>query len=114
MDNTRRMISVGIDIGTTTTQVVFSELSLVAIARAGQIPRLDIADRSVLFESDIVFTPLIDSRTIDADKLSSIIRTQYEKAGILPSQVETGAAIITGETARKQNADKVLAAIAGL
>jgi len=114
MDNTRRMISVGIDIGTTTTQVVFSELSLVAIARAGQIPRLDIADRTVLFESDIVFTPLIDSRTIDADTLSSIIRAQYEKAGILPSQVETGAAIITGETARKQNADKVLAAIAGL
>ena len=48
MEEPRRMISVGIDIGTTTTQVVFSELNLVEVARAGQIPRIDIADRRVL------------------------------------------------------------------
>ena len=114
MDGSRRMISVGIDVGTTTTQVVFSELSLVQVARAGQIPRIDISDRTVLYQSDIVFTPLLDAQTIDADALSAIIRAQYDKAGLAPSQVETGAAIITGETARKQNADKVLAAIAGL
>jgi len=114
MDALRRMISVGIDVGTTTTQVVFSELSLVQVARAGQIPRIDISDRTVLYQSDIVFTPLIDGQTIDAEALSAIIRAEYAKAGISPSQVETGAAIITGETARKQNADRVLAAIAGL
>ena len=66
MDTTRRMISVGIDIGTTTTQLVFSELTLVDVARAGQIPRIDIADRTVLHTSDIVFTPLLDAETIDA------------------------------------------------
>lgn len=114
MDGSRRMISVGIDVGTTTTQVVFSELSLVQVARAGQIPRIDIADRAVLYQSDIVFTPLIDGQTIDAEALSAIVRAEYAKAGMSPSRVETGAAIITGETARKQNADRVLAAIAGL
>jgi ethanolamine utilization protein EutA len=108
------MISVGIDIGTTTTQVVFSELNLVEVARAGQIPRIDIADRRVLHESEIVFTPLLDSETIDADALSAIIKAEYGKAGISPGDVETGAAIITGETARKKNADAVLNAIAGL
>jgi ethanolamine utilization protein EutA len=114
MDNARTMVSVGIDIGTTTTQVVFSELSLVAMARPGQIPRMDITERKVLHESEIVFTPLLDAETIDADSLAAIIRGEYQAAGISPAQVETGAAIITGETARKKNADKVLSAIAGL
>lgn len=114
MDTARHMISVGIDIGTTTTQLVFSELTLVDVARAGQIPRIDIADRAVLHTSEIVFTPLLDGETIDADGLGRILRAEYARAGILPSQVETGAVIITGETARKKNADQVLGAIAGL
>jgi ethanolamine utilization protein EutA len=114
MDSARRMISVGIDIGTTTTQLVFSELTLVDVARAGQIPRIDIADRKVLHTSAIVFTPLLDAETIDAEGLSRILRDEYQRAGIGPEQVETGAVIITGETARKQNADQVLRAVAGL
>jgi len=114
MEEPRRMISVGIDIGTTTTQVVFSELNLVEVARAGQIPRIDIADRRVLHESEIVFTPLLDAETIDAEALSAFIKSEYGRAGITPGEVETGAAIITGETARKKNADAVLSAIAGL
>jgi ethanolamine utilization protein EutA len=108
------MISVGIDIGTTTTQVIFSELSLVEIARAGQIPRVDIIDRKVLYESEIVFTPLLDHETIDSLQLAEFLKNEYRQAGILPSQVETGAVIITGETARKKNADQILKAIADL
>ncbi|MDO9084633.1 MAG: ethanolamine ammonia-lyase reactivating factor EutA [Anaerolineaceae bacterium] len=114
MKGTQNMISVGIDIGTTTTQVIFSELSLVEIARAGQIPRVDITDRKVLYESEIVFTPLIDNETIDALQLAEFLKKEYRQAGILPSQVETGAVIITGETARKKNADQILTAIADL
>jgi ethanolamine utilization protein EutA len=114
MDTSRRMVSVGIDIGTTTTQLVFSELTLVDVARAGQIPRIDIAGRAVLHTSEIVFTPLLDPETIDAEALAGILRTEYQRAGIVPAQVETGAVIITGETARKTNADQVLRAIAGL
>jgi ethanolamine utilization protein EutA len=108
------MISVGIDIGTTTTQLVFSELTLAAVARAGQIPRIDITGRSVLHTSEIVLTPLLDPETIDAGALGRILRDEYRRAGIAPAQVETGAVIITGETARKQNAGQVLKAIAGL
>ncbi|HUW41881.1 MAG TPA: ethanolamine ammonia-lyase reactivating factor EutA [Rectinemataceae bacterium] len=114
MESERRIVSVGVDIGTTTTQLVFSELGLVAIARAGQIPRLDIADRTVLYMSDIVFTPLLDAETIDAARLADFLRAEYAAAGIEPSQVESGAVIITGETARTGNADAVLAAIADL
>jgi ethanolamine utilization protein EutA len=114
MDASRRMVSVGIDIGTTTTQLVFSELTLVDVARAGQIPRIDIAGRRVLHASEIVFTPLLDAQTIDAQALSALLGAEYRRAGITPERVETGAVIITGETARKRNADEVLKAIAGL
>ena len=68
----------------------------------------------MLHTSEIVFTPLVDPETIDAEALAGILRAEYQRAGIAPSQVETGAVIITGETARKKNADQVLRAIAGL
>ena len=38
---------------------------------------------------------------------------EYRAAGVQPAQIETGAVIITGETARKENARQVLAALSG-
>ena len=114
MTNSREMVSVGIDIGTTTTQIIFSKLTLVDISRSGQIPRIDITTRKILYKSDIVFTPLIDEETIDANRLADILNREYGNAGINPNQVETGAVIITGETAKKKNADEILKVIAGL
>ena len=37
----------------------------------------------------------------------------YQSAGISPKTVSTGAVIITGETARKENAREVLSALSG-
>ncbi|HZM24646.1 MAG TPA: ethanolamine ammonia-lyase reactivating factor EutA, partial [Anaerolineales bacterium] len=70
MSDSRTLLSVGLDVGTTTTQVIFSRLNLQDIARAGQIPRINITDRKVIYQSPIVFTPLIDAETIDADELN--------------------------------------------
>ena len=114
MSESRDLLSVGVDVGTTTTQVVFSRLNLQDVSRPGQIPRIDITDRKVIYQSPIVFTPLLDFETIDADKLNQIVRGEYANAGVNPSQVETGAVIITGETAKKKNADEILRALSGL
>src|SRR5574342_969756 len=114
MSESRDLLSVGVDVGTTTTQVVFSRLNLQDVSRPGQIPRIDITDRKVIYQSPIVFTPLLDFETIDADKLNQIVRGEYVNAGVDPRQVETGAVIITGETAKKKNADEILRALAGL
>ncbi|MDR3574888.1 MAG: ethanolamine ammonia-lyase reactivating factor EutA [Anaerolineaceae bacterium] len=114
MTDSRDMVSVGIDIGTTTTQIIFSKLTLVDVSRAGQIPRIDITARKILYKSDIVFTPLLDEETIDAHRLADILNREYGNAGINPSQIETGAVIITGETAKKKNADEILKVISGL
>lgn len=114
MSDSRDLLSVGVDVGTTTTQIIFSRLNLQDVARPGQIPRINITDRKVIYQSPIVFTPLIDFETIDADRLNGIVRREYEAAGVDPSQVETGAVIITGETAKKKNADEILRALSGL
>jgi ethanolamine utilization protein EutA len=114
MSDSRTLLSVGIDVGTTTTQVVFSRLSLTDVSRPGQIPRINITGREVVYQSPIVFTPLKDYETIDADKLSEIVRGEYAAANVDPKNVETGAVIITGETAKKKNADEILRALSGL
>ena len=94
--------------------LIFSRLNLSDVARPGQIPRMAITGREVLYQSPIVFTPLADRETVDAVKLEEIVRNEYSSAGISPSQVETGAVIITGETAKKKNADQILKALSGL
>ena len=114
MPDSRALLSVGVDVGTTTTQVIFSRLNLQDVSRAGQIPRIDITDRKVIYQSPIMFTPLVDSETIDADRLNQMVRSEYAAAGVNPNQVETGAVIITGETAKKKNADEILRALSGL
>jgi ethanolamine utilization protein EutA len=114
MADSRNLLSVGVDVGTTTTQIIFSRLNLQDVSRPGQIPLIDITDRKVIYQSPIVFTPLVDSQTIDADRLNEIVRREYAAAGVDPHQVETGAVIITGETAKKKNADEILRALSGL
>lgn len=114
MAETHSLLSVGLDIGTTTTQIIFSRLNLADVARPGQIPRMAITKREVIYQSPILFTPLADRDSVDATKLKEIVRSEYAAAGISPEQVETGAVIITGETAKKKNADEILHALSGL
>lgn len=114
MSDTRSLLSVGIDIGTTTTQIVFSRLNVSDIARPGQIPRMAITEREILYQSPVYITPLLDRETVDAEKLNQMIRGEYAAAGVDKTKVETGAVIITGETAKKKNADEILRTLAGL
>ncbi len=114
MSESQSLLSVGIDVGTTTTQVVFSRLDLSNIARTGLISRVSITGRQILYQSPILFTPLLDQDTIDAEKLNAIVRGEYSAAGMNPQDVATGAVIITGETAKKKNADAILQSLAGL
>ena len=97
----QKLISVGIDIGTTTTQLVLSRLTVRNSAPASVIPHMEISDREVLYRSNIHFTPIDDHLLIDADEIAKILEEEYRSAGMNPWDVETGAVIITGETAKK-------------
>jgi len=108
------LTSVGIDIGTTSTHLVFSKLLLANQAGATQIPRLTIRERKVLHESPIFLTPLLEDGTIDGAGVAELLREEYRKSGFSPEDVNCGAVIITGETALLRNAEQVLHEISSL
>jgi ethanolamine utilization protein EutA len=107
----REVLSVGIDVGTTTTQVVFSRLILHDVARPGQVPRIQVDEKSVVHRGEAHPTPLTAPDVVDAEALATLIRAEYDTAGVAPGSIETGAVIITGETARTKNADAILQAL---
>ena len=94
------LTSVGVDIGSSTSHLVFSRLEL-----EQRDSRYVVKSREVLYESDILLTPYKDGgTTIDSDKLGRFIADQYEAVGIAPSEIDTGALILTGVAVRRQNA----------
>lgn len=108
------ILSVGIDVGTSTTELVFSRLTIDNLAGAFSVPRIEIVDKEIVWRSPVHDTPLVTPELIDADRLRTIVLDDYDSADVRPSDVRTGAAIITGETARADNAEQVLAALSEL
>ena len=106
--------SVGLDVGTTTTQLIFSELTVENKAGAFSVPELDITRRKILYKSPVHFTPLLQAERIDGNALRQILLQEYQAAGIRPEDLHTGAVIITGETSRKENARAVLHALSDM
>lgn len=103
-----KLISAGIDIGTTTTQIVISELTMKNRLPGARIPKIEITEKKVLYQSPIYMTPIIDHKEVDSKELKKIIDGEYGKAGFKLSSIDTGAVIITGETAKKENAEKII------
>lgn len=106
-----RLRSVGLDVGTTSTQMVVSELSIENRAGSFAVPEMAIESRKIRYKSPVYFTPLLGQDRVDAAALRRIVDAEYEKAGITKAEVDTGAIIITGETSRKENARAVLDAL---
>jgi len=118
------MVSIGIAVGTTTTQLVFSKLLVAEIGPSGVLPlarygpgrkpRAGIARKEVIYLSPIYLTPFAGGDGVDVEALKSLMHQEYQEAGFTPQQVETGAIIITGEAAKARNAKEVLDVLAPL
>ncbi len=113
MQPSREMLSVGIDVGTTTTQVVFSRLEVRNAARPGFVPRIEVDARKVERVGRVRFTPLSGPDEIDLDALMLLVNEEYASGGVARTEVETGAVIITGETALRRDADRVVQRLSG-
>lgn len=107
------LLSVGIDIGTSTTQLIFSKLIVENIASSFSVPRISIVDKKIIYKSEVYFTPLVSNNEINGDEIKKIVEIEYKKANISKEEIQTGAVIITGETARKENANDVLHTLSG-
>ncbi len=103
------LVSVGIDIGSAGTQVIFSKVEL---RRMGEelSSRYFVVNRETLFRSPVTLTPYQSEERIDDAQLRAIIDEAYTSAGITPDDIDTGVVILTGEALRRDNAQ----AIAGM
>ncbi len=98
------ILSIGIDIGTSTTSLVVSRFLIENTASSFTVPKISIVEKTIMHRSNIYFTPFRENGLIDIDKLKEILLNEYELAKITPKDIETGAVIITGESSRKENA----------
>src|SRR5258708_23101109 len=93
------ILSVGVDIGSSTSHLVFSRIVLERLDS-----RYVVTTRETFYESDILLTPYSEDETIDADKLGAFIAKQYGFAKVEPNEIDTGALILTGVAVRRKNA----------
>src|SRR5262245_18163967 len=103
------LVTVGIDIGSAGTQVIFSRINL---RRYGEdlTSRYYVVSRETLFQSPVALTPYASDERIDDAALGRIIDQAYDDASLHPDDIDTGVVILTGEALRRENAQ----AIAGL
>ena len=109
----KQLLSLGLDVGTSTTCLILSRLQVQNTAGSFSVPKMQITGREILYQSPVYFTPLIGHDLVDGAAIRAIVEAEYRKAGINRKDVDTGAVIITGETSRKENARAVLAELSG-
>ncbi len=105
------LCSVGLDVGTTTTQMIVSQITVKNQANGFSVPDMTISRREILYKSPVYETPLIRGELVDGEAIRDIVTREYQTVGIQREDVDTGAIIITGETSRKENARVVLDAL---
>ncbi|HXV78725.1 MAG TPA: ethanolamine ammonia-lyase reactivating factor EutA [Candidatus Binatia bacterium] len=99
--------SVGIDIGSSTSHLIFSHITL-RREGASLSGKFKVTNREVLYRSPIMLTPYLSATQIDTDKVTDFIHKSYKDAGFTPEDVDTGAVIITGEALKKENAQPIV------
>ena len=102
------LTSVGIDIGSSGTQVIFSKIHLRRLAE-DLTSRYYVVSRDTLFLSPVSLTPYSSETRIDDVALRKIVEDAYADAGIAPADIDAGAVILTGEALRRENAQGISA-----
>ena len=103
--------SVGIDVGSAGTQVVFSRIHLRRMAE-DLSSRYTVVERTPLYQSPISLTPYLSDSLMDAQALGAIIDRAYQASGLHPDEVDAGAVILTGEALRRENSEAIAAVLA--
>ncbi len=93
------LLSVGVDIGSSTSHLVFSRIVLERLDS-----RYVVTERETFYASDILLTPYSAEDTIDAEALGAFIAKEYADAKVDPDEIDTGALILTGVAVRRSNA----------
>jgi ethanolamine utilization protein EutA (predicted chaperonin) len=105
------LTSVGMDVGSAGTQVVFTRLHLRRLSEANS-SRYVVVSRETLFQSPVSLTPYRDDERIDDRALGTIVDEAYGAANLQPRDIDTGVVILTGEALRRENAQAIAAVLA--
>jgi ethanolamine utilization protein EutA len=105
------LVSVGIDIGSAGTQVIFSKVHLRRLSE-DLTSRYYVVGRETLFRSPVSLTPYQSEERIDDAKLRTIIHDAYKTASLEAKDIDTGVVILTGEALRRDNAQAIAALLA--
>jgi ethanolamine utilization protein EutA len=101
----RHLVSVGIDIGSSTSHLMFSQLAIGYPSAHRRRP--EILERKIIARSPVLLTPFKENWNIEAGPLERLIDESFRNAGLSRENIDTGAVIITGEAARRENAQKI-------
>src|SRR2546428_10519901 len=96
------VLSVGVDIGSSTSHLVFSRIVLERLDS-----RYVVTIRETFYQSDILLTPYSAEDEIDAAALGAFIERQYQNAKVDPDELDPGALILTGLAPRPRDARKI-------
>jgi ethanolamine utilization protein EutA len=96
------VLSVGVDIGSSTSHLVFSRIVLERLDS-----RYVVTTREAFYQSDILLTPYSAEEEIDAAALGTFIERQYQDAKVDPDEIDTGALILTGVAVGRRNARNI-------
>ena len=96
------ILSVGVDIGSSTSHLVFSRIVLERLDS-----RYVVTERETFYQSDILLTPYASEDEIDAEALGAFFEKQYENAMVDPDEIDAGALILTGVAVRRSNARRI-------
>ncbi len=99
------LTSVGIDIGSSTSHMMFSQLVIGYPSLHQRRPV--VLNRRVIARSSIVLTPFTDDWNIEVQPLQELIESTFSQTALRRSDIDTGAVIITGEAARRHNAKRI-------
>jgi ethanolamine utilization protein EutA len=105
LDNVE-LTTVGVDIGTSTSHLLFARLHLQRLAQELS-SRFGVVRREILYRSPVRLTPYRPDGLIDAEALRVRFQEAYAEAGLARDQVDTGAVILTGVALERENARAV-------
>ncbi|HEX5512074.1 MAG TPA: ethanolamine ammonia-lyase reactivating factor EutA [Actinomycetales bacterium] len=110
--DTLDLVTVGIDIGSSTSHLLFAKV--VMRRRTNDLSsRFEVVERQVIWTSPIIHTPFREDGMIDAHALSHFIADAYSAAGLTAADVDSGAVILTGEAIKRPNARAIDEIFAG-
>jgi ethanolamine utilization protein EutA len=97
-----RLRTVGFDIGSATSHLVFSVVEL-RRAESSLSSRFVVVRRETTWASPVALTPYSSPAEIDGAALLAFLRAQYDAAGLMPDDIDTGAVILTGNALLRRN-----------